>query len=163
MRLKYPVYIKVIRIPCTGKLDIIHILRAFEKGADGVYAVGCLEGGCHFNNGNLRARKRVQQAQKILDSIGVGGQRVAMWIFVVVLIVKTAQNVSVLIGGAAVIISADGIPLGTYSLEATQTVVSLWAFLGFIRLLICFLCFLILFQYRSLIPFMFVLLATKQD
>jgi coenzyme F420-reducing hydrogenase delta subunit len=79
MRLKYPVDIKVIRIPCTGKLDIIHILRAFEKGADGVYAVGCLEGGCHFNSGNLRARKRVQQAQKILDSIGVGGQRVAMY------------------------------------------------------------------------------------
>ena len=89
------------------------------------------------------------------------GQRVAMWIFVVVLIVKTAQNVSVLIGGAAVIISADGIPLGTYSLEATQTVVSLWAFLGFIRLLICFLCFLILFQYRSLIPFMFVFLLLQ--
>lgn len=79
MRLKYPSDIKVIRIPCAGKLDIIHILRAFEKGADGVYAVGCLEGGCHFNNGNLRARKRIEEAQKILDSIGVGGKRVAMY------------------------------------------------------------------------------------
>ena len=79
MRLKYPTDIKIVRIPCTGKLDIIHILRAFEKGADGVYAVGCLEGGCHFNSGNLRARKRIQQAQKILDTIGVGGKRVEMY------------------------------------------------------------------------------------
>ncbi len=79
MRLRYPAEIKIVRIPCTGKLDIIHILHAFEKGADGVYAVGCLEGGCHFNNGNLRARKRVEEAQKILDTIGVGGERVAMY------------------------------------------------------------------------------------
>jgi len=89
------------------------------------------------------------------------GLRVALWIFVVVLIVKTAQNESVLIGGASVIISADGIPLDTFSLEATQTIVSLWAFLGFIRLLVCFLCFLILFRYRSLIPFMFVFLLLQ--
>jgi F420-non-reducing hydrogenase iron-sulfur subunit len=78
MRLKYPSNIKIISLPCTGKLDLIHILRAFEKGADGVYAVGCLEGECHFNNGNIRARKRVSQAREILDSIGVGGERVQM-------------------------------------------------------------------------------------
>ncbi len=79
MRLEYPSNIKIIRIPCTGKLDIIHILRAFEKGADGVYAVGCLEGSCQFNNGNIRSRKRIEQAKKLLDTIGVGGERVAMY------------------------------------------------------------------------------------
>jgi coenzyme F420-reducing hydrogenase delta subunit len=78
MRLQYPTNINIIRVPCTGKVDILHILRAFEKGADGVYAVGCLEGDCHFNTGNLRARKRVEQAAKILDTIGIGGQRVQM-------------------------------------------------------------------------------------
>ncbi len=78
MRLNYPTNIKIIRVPCTGKVDIIHILRAFEKGADGVYAVGCMEGECHYNSGNLRARKRIEQAQKILDVIGVGGERVQM-------------------------------------------------------------------------------------
>jgi F420-non-reducing hydrogenase iron-sulfur subunit len=78
MRLQYPTNINIIRVPCTGKVDILHILRAFEKGADGVYAVGCMEGDCHFNTGNLRARKRVEQAAKILDTVGVGGKRVQM-------------------------------------------------------------------------------------
>ena len=79
MRLSYPSNIKIIRVPCTGKVDILHILRAFEKGVDGVYAVGCMEGDCHFDSGNFRARKRVEQAQKILETIGVGGERVRMY------------------------------------------------------------------------------------
>jgi F420-non-reducing hydrogenase iron-sulfur subunit len=77
-RLSYPPNVKIIRVPCSGKVDIIHILKAFEKGADGVYVAGCLEGDCHFKNGNVRACKRVRQAQKLLDSIGVGGERVEM-------------------------------------------------------------------------------------
>jgi coenzyme F420-reducing hydrogenase delta subunit len=79
MRLSYPTSIKIIRVPCTGKVDVIHILRSFEKGADGVYVVGCMEGDCHFNKGNFRARKRVEQAQKLLEEIGIGGERVKMY------------------------------------------------------------------------------------
>lgn len=79
MRLQYPTSIRVILVPCTGKVDTIHLLRAFEKGADGAYVVGCMEGDCRYLSGNLRARKRVEQAQKILDSIGVGGERVQMY------------------------------------------------------------------------------------
>jgi F420-non-reducing hydrogenase iron-sulfur subunit len=79
MRLQYPSNIRIIRVPCTGKVDVIHILHAFEKGADGVYVVGCMEGECHFNNGNLRARKRVEQVQTILETIGIGGQRARMY------------------------------------------------------------------------------------
>ena len=79
MRLTYPSNIKIIRVPCTGKVDILHVLRAFEKGADGVYAVGCMEGDCHFNSGNFRARKRIEQAGKLLEAVGVGGERVAMY------------------------------------------------------------------------------------
>ena len=79
MRLKIPTNFRIIRLPCTGKIDIIHILRAFEKGADGLYVVGCMEGDCHFNQGNFRARKRVEQAAKILDQVGVGGERVRMY------------------------------------------------------------------------------------
>jgi F420-non-reducing hydrogenase iron-sulfur subunit len=73
MRLQYPSNVKIIILPCTGKVDLIHILRAFEKGADGVYVVGCLEGACQYTSGNLRARKRVEQAREILAKIGVGG------------------------------------------------------------------------------------------
>lgn len=79
MRLQYPSNIQIILVPCTGKVDVLYLLRAFEKGADGVYVAGCLEGDCHFNNGNFRASKRVQQVQKILDTIGIGGERVQMY------------------------------------------------------------------------------------
>jgi F420-non-reducing hydrogenase iron-sulfur subunit len=79
MRLQYPDTIRIVRVPCTGKVDVLHILRAFEKGADGVYVVGCMEGDCRFNSGNLRARKRVEQAKVILDTVGVGGDRVQMF------------------------------------------------------------------------------------
>jgi coenzyme F420-reducing hydrogenase delta subunit len=79
MRLQYPSNVKIICLPCTGKVDLIHILRAFEKGADGVYVVGCLEGACQFMSGNLRARKRVEQARALLEKIGMGGQRVQMY------------------------------------------------------------------------------------
>jgi F420-non-reducing hydrogenase iron-sulfur subunit len=79
MRLKIPTNFRIIRLPCTGKIDIIHILRAFEKGADGLYVVGCMEGDCHFNEGNFRARKKVEQAARMLDQVGVGGERVKMY------------------------------------------------------------------------------------
>jgi len=79
MRLQYPSGIRIICLPCTGKVDLIHLLRAFEKGADGVYVVGCMEGSCQFTTGNLRARKRVEQARTLLEAIGVGGDRVHMF------------------------------------------------------------------------------------
>jgi F420-non-reducing hydrogenase iron-sulfur subunit len=53
MRLKIPTNFRIVRVPCTGKVDVIHMLRAFEKGADGVYVVGCMEGDCHYNEGNF--------------------------------------------------------------------------------------------------------------
>jgi len=55
------------------------MLRAFEKGADGVCIVGCMEGDCHFKSGNFRARKRVEQVQKLLDTVGIGGDRARMY------------------------------------------------------------------------------------
>lgn len=79
MRLQYPSSIRIISLPCTGKVDLIHILKAFERGADGVYVAGCLEGSCQYTSGNLRARKRVAQAKEILEKIGVGGERVQMY------------------------------------------------------------------------------------
>jgi F420-non-reducing hydrogenase iron-sulfur subunit len=79
MRLSYPAAIKIIRVPCTGKVDTLHLMRSFEKGADGVYVVGCREGDCHYNSGNFRAKARVEQTRKVLDTIGIGGQRLQMY------------------------------------------------------------------------------------
>ena len=63
-RLSYPPNVKIIRVPCSGKVDALHIVKAFEKGADGVYVAGCLEGDCHFKNGNSRAARRVEYVKK---------------------------------------------------------------------------------------------------
>lgn len=79
MRLNYPAQVRIIRVPCTGKVDILHILRAFEKGADGVYLVGCMEGSCFYEQGNFKARKRVEQARRLLEQVGTGGERVQMY------------------------------------------------------------------------------------
>jgi len=68
----------IIRVPCTGKVDAIHIMKALEMGADGVYVAGCLEGDCHFKNGNIEAAKRVAYLKKLLDEIGIEGERVEM-------------------------------------------------------------------------------------
>ncbi len=78
MRLGYPSSIRIIRVPCTGKVDVLHILRCFERGADGVTVVGCREGDCHYQSGNFRAKKRVERARQILEQIGIGGERVRM-------------------------------------------------------------------------------------
>ena len=59
MRLTYPDSIRIIRLPCTGKVDVIHMMEAFQKGADGLYVAGCLEGECHYLTGNLKAKKKV--------------------------------------------------------------------------------------------------------
>ncbi len=79
MRLQYPTEIKIIKLPCTGRVDLIHLLLAFERGADGVLVAGCLEGNCHFLSGNLRARQRVNRLKAILDRIGLGGGRLEMY------------------------------------------------------------------------------------
>ncbi len=79
MRLQYPTNIKIIKIPCTGKIDVMYLLSAFEEGADGVIVAGCEEGSCHFITGNIRAKKKVQYTKKILDEIGIGGERLEMY------------------------------------------------------------------------------------
>lgn len=79
MRLRYPPNVKIIRVPCSGKVDAIHLMKALEKGADGVYVAGCLEGDCHFKNGNTRMARRIAYVKKILDDIGIGGERVEMF------------------------------------------------------------------------------------
>ncbi|AEB08711.1 methyl-viologen-reducing hydrogenase delta subunit [Desulfobacca acetoxidans DSM 11109] len=79
MRLQYPANIEIIKVPCSGRVDIIHLLLAFEQGADGVIVAGCLEGDCHYQVGNLRARKRVQRVKEILDRVGLSGARLEMY------------------------------------------------------------------------------------
>jgi coenzyme F420-reducing hydrogenase delta subunit len=78
MRCSYPSNVNIIRVPCSGKVDAHHIMKAFEKGGDGVFVAGCLEGDCHFKNGNTKAVQRVAYLKKLLDEIGIGGERLEM-------------------------------------------------------------------------------------
>ncbi len=78
LRLQYPETVHVVKIPCTGDLDVQDVLEAFEAGADGVMVAGCMEGDCHYQTGNLRARKRVERARLVLEGAGVGAERIRM-------------------------------------------------------------------------------------
>ncbi len=78
MRLDYPPNVKIVRVPCSGKVDAIHIMKALEKGADGVLVAGCLEGDCHFKNGNVKALQRVNYLKKLLEEIGIEAERIKM-------------------------------------------------------------------------------------
>lgn len=79
MRLQYPPQVEIILIPCTGRFDVILALKAFEQGVDGVYVAGCLEGNCHFLEGNTRARKKINYLKKELQIIGIEPERLEMF------------------------------------------------------------------------------------
>lgn len=79
LRIPYPPNVKLVKLPCTGKMDALYILKAFEDGADGVYVVGCPVGNCHHVRGNERAYARIQRTKKMLDDIGLGGERLDMF------------------------------------------------------------------------------------
>ncbi len=71
--------IKVITLPCSGKLDILYLIKAFETGADGVAVMICKEGECRYLEGNMRARKRAQAVEELLKETGLGEGRVAVF------------------------------------------------------------------------------------
>jgi F420-non-reducing hydrogenase iron-sulfur subunit len=67
--------LKVIPLPCSGKLDILYLTKAFETGADGIAVVMCKQGECRYLEGNLRAKKRVEAVDELLEEIGIGKGR----------------------------------------------------------------------------------------
>ena len=79
MRLSYPANIKIIQVPCTGRVDIVHLLSALEDGADGVYVAGCLEGECHYLEGNYKAKRKVAYVKNVLTELGIEPERAAMY------------------------------------------------------------------------------------
>ena len=79
MRLSYPSNVKVIQLPCTGRVDILYLLKAIEDGADWVYVAGWLEGECHFLEGNVKTRKKVEYVQRTLEELGIEPARVRMF------------------------------------------------------------------------------------
>ena len=70
--------LKVIALPCSGKIDIRYLTKAFETGADGVVVLTCEEAECQYLEGNLRARKRVESIGALLEEVGMGRGRAAV-------------------------------------------------------------------------------------
>jgi F420-non-reducing hydrogenase iron-sulfur subunit len=66
---------RLIRVPCTGRIDPVFIMKAFESGADGVLVSGCHPGDCHYNAGNFHARRRWMFFKDLLDFIGIDSSR----------------------------------------------------------------------------------------
>ena len=79
MRLQYPPNVRIIQVPCTGRVDQLHLLRAFEDGADGVFISGCLLDDCHYLTGNYKCTRRVAHTKKILEQIGINPDRLEMF------------------------------------------------------------------------------------
>ncbi len=77
--LGFPENVRMTRVPCTGKVEVLTLLKAFEDGADGVYVVGCPVDGCHNVKGSRRAAKRVQAVREALEELGVEADRVRMY------------------------------------------------------------------------------------
>ncbi|MFP3868386.1 MAG: hydrogenase iron-sulfur subunit [Desulfobacteraceae bacterium] len=79
LRLQYPPEVRIVKLPCTGKVDTIHLLKTMQAGADAILVGGCEVGDCHFLEGNLRARERVEYAKALLEEAGIEGERVEMY------------------------------------------------------------------------------------
>jgi len=80
-RLKYPPNIDIIRVMCSGRVDPQFVLKAFQKGADGVLICGCHPGDCHYAEGNYKAARRVPLLKKMLAQMGIEEGRLQLeWV-----------------------------------------------------------------------------------
>jgi len=75
---KYGKSLRLFPIPCSGRLDLLHFLRALEEFADAAYLITCPEGACRYFEGNRRAKKRVERTRLIIESIGLEKDRVGL-------------------------------------------------------------------------------------
>jgi F420-non-reducing hydrogenase iron-sulfur subunit len=77
-RIQYPPDVRSIRVMCTGRIDPLFILKAFQDGADGVLVSGCHFGDCHYLEGNYKAAKRMFLLKNVLKNIGLDDRRLRM-------------------------------------------------------------------------------------
>jgi F420-non-reducing hydrogenase iron-sulfur subunit len=80
-RIAYAPSLRTVRIPCSGRVDPLFVLKALQDGADGVMVLGCHPGDCHFVEGNYHARRRYALMQRLLEYVGVEKERVLVeWV-----------------------------------------------------------------------------------
>ena len=74
-RIQYPPNVRIVRVPCMGRVNPFYIINALQEGADGVLVSGCHPGECHYLSGNLIARRKFAMLKRFLTYIGVEGDR----------------------------------------------------------------------------------------
>ena len=80
-RLNYPAEVKIIRVPCSCRVNPMFVLRAFQRGADGVILCGCHPGDCHYTSGNYYTRRRITLLYSMLDFLGIERNRTRLeWV-----------------------------------------------------------------------------------
>jgi len=80
-RKQYPPNIRMIRVMCSGRVEPIFVLNAFENGADGVLITGCHIGECHYKSGNKKAEVMVEKTKELLSTLGIGAERLRLeWV-----------------------------------------------------------------------------------
>lgn len=80
-RLNYPANIRILRVPCSGRVDPLLVVRAFMEGADGVLVAGCHPGDCHYSEGNYYARRRYAVMQRLIEYLGMEPERLRVeWV-----------------------------------------------------------------------------------
>ncbi len=80
-RKEYQANVRIIKLPCTGGIDPLFLIKAFERGADGILVSGCHPGDCHYNSGNYHARRRWNVFRPLLEFCGINPDRIQFsWI-----------------------------------------------------------------------------------
>jgi len=80
-RMSYPPNIRIIRVPCSGRVEPLFVLKCFQQGADGVLVSGCHPGDCHYTDGNYHARRRFALLRNFLDYLGIERKRLRVeWV-----------------------------------------------------------------------------------
>ncbi|HQJ74009.1 MAG TPA: hydrogenase iron-sulfur subunit [Bacteroidota bacterium] len=107
-RLKYAHNVRIIKLPCTGRIDPLFIIKAFEKGADGVLVSGCHPGDCHYTSGNFHARRRWILFNQLLNFAGIDNRRVHFswvsasegrkWVDVINEVIETVRKAGPFVG-----------------------------------------------------------------
>lgn len=107
-RLKYAHNVRIIKLPCTGRIDPLFIIKAFEKGADGVLVSGCHPGDCHYTLGNFHARRRWILFNQLLNFAGIDNRRVHFswvsasegrkWVDVINEVIETVRKAGPFVG-----------------------------------------------------------------
>ncbi len=75
-RIKYAANVKIVRFPCTGRIDFMILMKAFENGADGIIVSGCHPNDCHYTSGNFHARRRWIVFRNLLNFSGIDTERI---------------------------------------------------------------------------------------